>query len=169
MQCDHTVLVSRCQTTIFLQDVIAYSISTRKILQAIMPCKKYRISRKFDMELDLAVDDFLWSSANLIRWMNLFSKVPTFFPVKFSAYTVVVWPCETSWTPTGWQVFTSMYSCSNIREHLKQWQVNVNVIHWCFLENKQKGTNILCFYKIFYVQKRVWPHETMALVLFVLP
>ena len=32
---------------------------------------KYRISRKFDTELNLAVGDFLWKSPNLIRHMQI--------------------------------------------------------------------------------------------------
>ena len=60
-----------------------------------------------------------------------------------------VWIVE--FTLTGWHVFISMYSCSNIREHLEQWQVNVNVIHndvfWKTQTKRHK--RFLCFYKIF--------------------
>ena len=31
----------------------------------------YRISRKFDVELNLAVGDFLWKSSNLIRQLQI--------------------------------------------------------------------------------------------------
>ena len=33
--------------------------------------QKYRTSRKFDVELNLAVDDFLWKSPNLIRQLQI--------------------------------------------------------------------------------------------------
>jgi len=64
-------------------------------------------------------------------------------------------------TPTGWHVC----SCSNIREHLEQWQVNVNVIHnYVFQKHKQKGTNV------FYVFINIFMCAIgVALVLFVLP
>jgi len=55
------------------------------------------------------------------------------------------------WTFTGWHVFISMNSCSNIREHLEQWQVNVNVIHNDVFWKTQtrRHRHFLCFYKIF--------------------
>jgi len=52
--------------------------------------------------------------------------------------------------------FILMYRCSNIWEHLEQWQVNVNVIHNnMFFLNKQESTNIFfVFIKYFYVRYR---------------
>jgi len=84
----------------------------------------YHISRKFDMELNLAVDDFLWSSPNLIHfffWIILkiilgswaivkfnslnefIFQIANIFPVKFSAYMV----CHIRWIFGGnliWQI-----------------------------------------------------------------
>ena len=76
----------------------------------------YRISRKFDMELNLAVGDFLWKSPNSIHHLQihwcfiiqcdpwtakLISKSdlllipPNIFPARFSAYTVWI-----NWKPS---------------------------------------------------------------------
>jgi len=73
----------------------------------------------------------------------------------FSTDGKTVWIVEfiiahVCWTLTGWHVFILMYSCSNIREHLEQWQVNVNVIHNDVFWKTQTKRNkhFLCFYKI---------------------
>ena len=65
-----SLLLLTCSPVVKLVSVINFYVSAT-IINSFTILPIYRISRKFDTELNLAVGDFLWKSPNLIRHMQI--------------------------------------------------------------------------------------------------